>query len=203
MTTRDYEGDGIVVHWDSERCLHSERCFTGAPTVFDPQARPWVQPDGLDADALAAVIDTCPSAALTYTRTDGGEHGRRGYAAGADPSPALVPDATPDHGGPTTGASAGIGGSVDTSGAVSITPRRNGPLMVQGPVTLTAPDGSTTVEERVFLCRCGHSATKPRCDGTHKRIGFEAPGVVPTSRSATEGGRPIRTTSPGSGPSRA
>ena len=28
----------------------------------------------------------------------------------------------------------------------------------------------------VFLCRCGGSATKPFCDGTHERVRFEAAG---------------------------
>lgn len=60
---------------------------------------------------------------------------------------------------------------------VSVTPRENGPLVVEGPVTLRGPDGALEAAERLFLCRCGGSATKPRCDGTHKRIGFQAPGV--------------------------
>lgn len=92
MATRDYEGDGIVVHWISERCQHSGNCVKGSPTVFDSQAKPWVQPSAATADEIAATIDTCPSGALSYTRTDGAAHGRRGYAAGADPTTAQAAD---------------------------------------------------------------------------------------------------------------
>jgi uncharacterized Fe-S cluster protein YjdI len=69
MAVRDYEGDGIVIHWDSSKCQHSGRCVAGSPTVFDPKATPWVTPLGATADEIAATIDTCPSGALTYTRT--------------------------------------------------------------------------------------------------------------------------------------
>ncbi len=31
-----------------------------------------------------------------------------------------------------------------------------------------------TDRDWVSLCRCGHSATKPFCDGTHKRVEFQA-----------------------------
>lgn len=62
----------------------------------------------------------------------------------------------------------------------SVTPRHNGPVVVEGEIILVAPDGTVTeCSGRTFLCRCGASATKPRCDGTHKRIGFSAPGVAP------------------------
>lgn len=64
--------------------------------------------------------------------------------------------------------------------APSVTPRRDGPVVVEGDVTLVAPDGTRTeCTGRTFLCRCGASGAKPLCDGTHKRIGFTAPGVVP------------------------
>ena len=68
MTVRDYSGDGITVHWNSELCQHSRRCFTGLPRVFDPQERPWVHPDAATADEVAAQIELCPSGALRYTR---------------------------------------------------------------------------------------------------------------------------------------
>ncbi len=74
----------------------------------------------------------------------------------------------------------------------TITPKANGPLIVEGPVRIVTPDGRElpvpplkdgTPAQVVKLCRCGHSATKPFCDGTHKRIGFRdipESGVPPT-----------------------
>jgi len=48
-----------------------------------------------------------------------------------------------------------------------------GPLHVRGEVTVQDAEGrvfrNTT---RVALCRCGASANKPFCDGSHTRIGF-------------------------------
>jgi len=64
---------------------------------------------------------------------------------------------------------------------VTITPKSNGPLIIEGPVRIVTPDGTELTPpprkdgkpaEVVVLCRCGGSATKPFCDGTHKRNGF-------------------------------
>ena len=62
--------------------------------------------------------------------------------------------------------------------SVTITPYRDGPLLVRGPVTLVGPDGAPIDcdRETIALCRCGRSALKPFCDGTHKLVGFRAPG---------------------------
>ena len=61
---------------------------------------------------------------------------------------------------------------------VEIKVRENGPLRVQGPIRLIDADGTAyDLAERgevVALCRCGGSTTKPFCDGTHSRTGFEA-----------------------------
>lgn len=49
----------------------------------------------------------------------------------------------------------------------------DGPLLVSGPCTIVHPDGRAETRERTTaLCRCGHSANKPFCDGSHKGAGF-------------------------------
>jgi CDGSH-type Zn-finger protein len=50
---------------------------------------------------------------------------------------------------------------------------RDGPLWVRGGIRVTGADGRDyEVRNRVTLCRCGHSANKPFCDGTHEDVGF-------------------------------
>ena len=71
MTRRDYEGDGIVVHWNSERCIHGANCLRALPEVFDTSRRPWVDVTAADANTIAAAVEQCPSGALQYDRTDG------------------------------------------------------------------------------------------------------------------------------------
>ena len=61
--------------------------------------------------------------------------------------------------------------------AVKITIRPNGPYVVEGEVELVDVNGGkvdTTDRPRIALCRCGASVTKPFCDGTHSKIGFQA-----------------------------
>ncbi len=54
-----------------------------------------------------------------------------------------------------------------------VTALANGPLMVEGNITVTKTDGTTEVkEQKSFLCRCGHSSNKPYCDGAHKQNNF-------------------------------
>jgi CDGSH-type Zn-finger protein len=59
----------------------------------------------------------------------------------------------------------------------TITPYRDGPLLVRGPFTITDQDGVPIEVGRrtVALCRCGKSRLRPFCDGTHKVIRFQAP----------------------------
>ena len=52
----------------------------------------------------------------------------------------------------------------------------NGPYLVKGPILLLDAEGNEFSSDRatVALCRCGGSMTKPFCDGTHSKIGFQA-----------------------------
>ena len=55
--------------------------------------------------------------------------------------------------------------------------RENGPYKVPGVYTYRDETGSkqVTTGQAMALCRCGHSANKPFCDGAHREVGFEAP----------------------------
>lgn len=54
-----------------------------------------------------------------------------------------------------------------------ITPKPNGPLLVQGVPTLKQRGGDISPEKPVYaLCRCGASRNKPYCDGSHAKVGF-------------------------------
>ncbi len=65
--------------------------------------------------------------------------------------------------------------TADDDGATVI-PYEDGPLILRGNFTLRTPSGEVIEPGRgtVALCRCGRSAIKPFCDGTHKVVGFKA-----------------------------
>ena len=63
-------------------------------------------------------------------------------------------------------------------GPTTVTPVRNGPLLVIGKIEVKRDDGSIEVLPRATLCRCGESQHKPFCDNQHIKVGFRAPGVA-------------------------
>lgn len=70
---RVYAGNGIEVHWEPRLCIHTRSCVRNLGAVFDPERRPWIDPDAAKADSVAAAVATCPTGALHFVRTDGGE----------------------------------------------------------------------------------------------------------------------------------
>ena len=59
----------------------------------------------------------------------------------------------------------------------TITPYRDGPLIVRGDFRLLDQDGNEIDpgRETIALCRCGKSRMRPFCDGSHKLVDFRAP----------------------------
>jgi len=72
----------------------------------------------------------------------------------------------------------------------TITPYRDGPLLVRGPLRMTDQDGNeiAVANRTVALCRCGRSQRKPFCDGTHKVSGWRAPSAPETTEGDGHGG---------------
>ncbi len=152
-STRDYAGEGIVVHWKAGLCLHSERCFGTLPEVFRPTQRPWIQVSEADADSVAAAVEMCPSGALTYTRTSSNQ---------TSTSTSKGQDSMSER---------------DDSDVTVITVTAGGPNMVSGQVEIRNDAGELVkTAKKVALCRCGASENKPFCDGSHNQVGFSDPG---------------------------
>jgi CDGSH-type Zn-finger protein len=77
---------------------------------------------------------------------------------------------------------------------IVITPYRDGPLLVRGPVRILDQEGNRISIERevVALCRCGKSRSRPLCDGTHKLIQFRAPSGLEDGRGPVPSPSPTR-----------
>lgn len=67
-----YHGQNITLQYDVKRCIHAGECVRGLPGVFDPQRKPWVDPDAAPVAAVAEVVSRCPTGALQFIRQDGG-----------------------------------------------------------------------------------------------------------------------------------
>ncbi len=137
---RTLEGTKVVVKDDRSVCMHAGFCGNRVTNIWkmieqteDTQVRA----------QLMAMVERCPSGALSY---------------------ALEPDGeTVDPDGETV--------DPDLPKEVALIP--DGPLWVSGGLPVERRDGQPLeTRNRVTLCRCGASSNKPLCDGTHKEIGF-------------------------------
>ena len=206
---------GITVTWSRSRCTHVAECVFALPTVFEPGRRPWVDATQATADAVARAVLRCPTGALHYERTDGGEQepvpetnsvrvtklgpthlrGRievldeAGQVILRDTRVAIcrcgrsstkpLCDNTHSAIGFRDAAEVRDPSAVKDPGAPDATlrvkPLANGPIELTGPFTLRGTGaGPTLTGTRATLCRCGESANKPFCDGSHERAGFQS-----------------------------
>jgi len=143
MTTKTYDNADITVTWKPDLCIHSEICYRGLDAVFDPNRRPWIDMGGAETDRITVQVGKCPSGALSWAA--------KTESAGPQPAPAA-----------------------EAGAALTIEVTADGPLLVKSAHQLDLADG--TAKQRsgtTAYCRCGASARKPFCDGSHKRVGFK------------------------------
>jgi CDGSH-type Zn-finger protein len=128
---KGYGGEGMEVFDDRPICVHAGFCGNQVTNVWKMAAE--TGDSRIRAQAMA-MIERCPSGALTYT-VDG---------------ETIEPDLPAE---------------------VAVIP--DGPLWVSGGIEVTRADGTRLeTRNRVTLCRCGQSGSKPLCDGSHKEAGF-------------------------------
>lgn len=132
---RTYPGTGVTVRDDRSLCQHAGFCGNKLTNVWKMTAH---TDDTAVRSQMTAMIERCPSGALTYS----------------------VP---------------GAGGDIEPDLPVAISTVQDGPLSVTGALPVQRADGQPLQSRnRMTLCRCGASANKPLCDGSHARIGFTA-----------------------------
>lgn len=87
-------------------------------------------------------------------------HRDMGFKATGEPKTAETPEELAERGG-----------------ELSLTPLKDGPMQVIGNLEIIAGSGRRIdCSTETYFCRCGGSARKPFCDGTHAKIGFKADG---------------------------
>ncbi len=207
----DYPGEKATVTWHGGLCIHIGECGRAEGELFVGGRKPWCMPDVASDDEIQAVIERCPSGALSFefadaSRTEradgqntvhvtyngplfvrgdldidgapGDAPGIRFRAAlcrcGASKNKPFCDNSHLDAGFSDYGAVGEIGDAdAGTGGPLSIKPIKNGPLMLNGNVTIVASGGRSAWRgKRVALCRCGGSNNKPFCDGQHAKNGF-------------------------------
>lgn len=71
MTKRRYEKAAtndqpkVVVLWDSDKCEACQLCHQNLPSVFNPEARPWVNLEGAPALTIIEQVKQCPPQAIS------------------------------------------------------------------------------------------------------------------------------------------
>ena len=127
----------IVIHMDMSLCTSSGFCANHLTCIAEMATHT----EDTQVRALAmAMVEHCPSGALTYTLREGDPD----IEVDLPKQIAMITEITSQ--GPIPG-----------------------PLWVTGGITILRSDGQPLEKRnRVTLCNCGHSQNKPLCDGSHR-----------------------------------
>ncbi|MEO7529872.1 MAG: (4Fe-4S)-binding protein [Sediminibacterium sp.] len=146
IKTLKYTNAEVTVVWKPDTCIHSKICWTELREVFDPFKRPWITMEGSTTERIIEQVRKCPSGALSYLMNNEN-------AAAKTEQPSVISEAAEIIN-------------------IQITP--NGPILVNTDCHIKHSSGEEEIKKGITaLCRCGASANKPYCDGSHKKIDFK------------------------------
>lgn len=209
-----YESDEITVEFDSKRCLHSAECVKRLRPVFDPDKRPWIQPENTTADEIKETVHHCPTGALKYSGTESEEKPSRQNTITIVPDGPLYlrgdieirnaegetlledtrvaicrcgasenkPLCDNSHKEIEFTAPASfnktklqpVNGGETSHKKLILKLMENGPILLEGRYQVySIANEPVASSKNVAMCRCGQSGSKPFCDGSHKKAGFE------------------------------
>ena len=144
LSTLKYTNGEVTVVWKPDTCIHSRICWTELREVFDPAKRPWVNIEGSTTERIIEQVRKCPSGALSYFMNN---------ETTADTPATIVSE---------------------VAEIVNIQIKPNGPILINTDCHITHSNGEVEIKKgKTNLCRCGASANKPYCDGSHKTIDFQ------------------------------
>ena len=72
---KKYSNGEVTIVWRPGLCQHAAFCWKGLPGVFDPNARPWIDPSGASTEEIIGQVEKCPSGALSYFLNEEEENG--------------------------------------------------------------------------------------------------------------------------------
>lgn len=145
LETLKYTNNEITVAWKPKACIHSTICWKGLIEVFNPKEKPWVKIHGATTEQIIEQVKKCPSGALSYYFNK--------EIIADDTAEKMIAEST-------------------SNTKIEVSP--NGPYLIKTECLIIHADGNEELKTgTVALCRCGASSTKPYCDGSHRKIGFE------------------------------
>ena len=142
---KDYSNGEITVYWKAELCIHSANCLMGMPRVFNSKRKPWINVTGADSKEIMKTVDSCPSRALTYLKSN----------TFSIRKPRKKKKLLPKF--------------------AKVQILKDGPALITGNFIIRdSKKKKIRLESTVAaLCRCGGSGKKPFCDGSHLAQGFK------------------------------
>lgn len=143
---REYTNGEITVYWRPAKCIHATTCYKELIEVFNPRKRPWVNMEGASTEKIIEITDKCPTAAIFWKWNKDISKNEKVE----DKEISAVPQS-------------------------EIKIMADGPMVVKGEFEIIGHDGSPMKKMKIMsFCRCGQSLNMPFCDGTHRKIGFQA-----------------------------